>query len=214
MKILHSLLLSGLSIAAVPALAADPAVPAPFAAPASSQPKIARGLLLTHEGRVFMAPCRDRSYVNVDDVSEGGAVLSALRDFGFAPGRDLYVELMAVQEGGVLRASAINFAHTTARCLGEAANEEDWRALGLKAEWAAAAGAGALLVERTDAPELRTTYDAVKEEQGSRRIEAEGVALSFTPGLCRVADGNTLTGWRATLTLAGGGALEGCGWER
>ena len=66
----------------------------------------------------------------------------------------------------------------------------------------------------TDAPELRTSYDVVKEDQGVRRIEAEGVALSFTPGLCRTADGKMLTGWRATLVPAGGGALEGCGWER
>ena len=39
-------------------------------------------------------------------------------------------------------------------------------------------------------------------------------ALSFTPGLCRTADGKMLTGWRATLVPAGDGALEGCGWER
>lgn len=218
MKILLSALVAGLSMAALPALAAElapiaPMVPttsvvpttpmAQISAAAPAQPKIARGLLLLHEGRVFMAPCRDRSYVNVEDVSEGGAVLAALRDFGLAPGYNLYVELMGVQEGGLLRVSGLNFAHATARCLGEAENEEDWRALGLQAEWAAAAGAGALRVERADASELRTTYDAVKDDKGTRSIEAEGVALSFTPGLCRTADGKMLTGWRATLVPAG-----------
>ena len=221
MKILLSALVAGLSMAALPALAADlaPMVPtAPMAqlpaAAAPAQPKIARGLLLLHEGRVFMAPCRDRSYVNVEDVSEGGAVFAALRDFGLTPGNSLYVELMGVQEGGLLRVSGLNFANTTARCLGEAENEEDWRAFGLKADWAAAAGAGALRIERADAAELRTTYEAVKEDQGARRIEAAGVVLRFTPGLCRTADGKTLTGWQATLVPAAGSALEGCGWER
>ena len=233
MKILLSALVAGLSMAALPTLAAELAPIAPMvpttsmvptpptpplaqlpAAAAPAQPRIARGLLLLHEGRVFMAPCRDRSYVNVEDVSEAGAVLAALRDFGLAPGNNLYVELIGVQEGGLLRVSGLNFAHAGARCLGEAENEEDWRALGLQAEWAAAAGAGALRVERVDAPELRTTYDAVKDDKGTRSIEAEGVALSFTPGLCRTADGKMLTGWRATLVPAGGGALEGCGWER
>ena len=42
----------------------------------------------------------------------------------------------------------------------------------------------------------------------------EGVALSFTPGLCRTGDGKMLTGWRAALVPAAGSALEGCGWER
>ena len=152
MKILLSALVAGLSMAALPALAAELAPIAPMvpttsmvptpptpplaqlpAAAAPAQPKIARGLLLLHEGRVFMAPCRDRSYVNVEDVSEAGAVLAALRDFGLAPGNNLYVELIGVQEGGLLRVSGLNFAHATARCLGEAANEEDWRALGLQA---------------------------------------------------------------------------------
>nr|HRM68318.1 hypothetical protein [Thauera phenylacetica] len=170
MKILLSALVAGLSMAALPALAAELAPIAPMvpttsvvpttpmaqlpAAAAPAQPRIARGLLLLHEGRVFMAPCRDRSYVNVEDVSEGGTVLAALRDFGLAPGNNLYVELMGVQEGGLLRVSGLNFAHAGARCLGEAENEEDWRALGLQAEWAAAAGAGALRVERSTSAEL------------------------------------------------------------
>jgi hypothetical protein len=154
MKILLSALVAGLSMAALPALAAELAPIAPMvpttsvvpttpmaqlpAAAAPAQPKIARGLLLLHEGRVFMAPCRDRSYVNVEDVSEGGAVLAALRDFGLAPGKQP-LRRADGRAGGrqLLRVSGLNFAHATARCLGEAENEEDWRALGLQAEWAA-----------------------------------------------------------------------------
>jgi uncharacterized membrane protein len=210
MSVFLTILAAGLLAAVTPAMASDGA-PAP-AAP--EQPKIARGLLLLHEGRVFMAPCRDRNYLNVEDVSDGGAVLSALKDFGLASGRNLYVELLAVQEGGMLRVSSLNFAHTTARCLGETSNEEDWRALGLRSEWAAAAGAGVLLVERVDAPELRTAYAGVKNDGVQHRIEAKEVTLSFTPGLCRLADGNTITGWHAMLTPGAGAVLEGCGWER
>lgn len=218
MRVLVSALAAALAAAAPMSMAQPPASPAAgvpdAAAAAAAQPRIARGLLLLHEGRVFMAPCRDRSYLNVEDVSEGGSVLAALKAFGFAAGRNLYVELLAVQEGGLLRVSGLNFAHTTARCLGETANEEDWRAVGVDARWAAAAGGGALRVEREGAPELRVNYDAVASAGGQHRIEAPGVTLSFAPGLCRVADGTLLAGWRATLTPADGEALEGCAWER
>ena len=201
---------------AQPALAKQDAASSALDAQAAqaTQPKLAKGLILIHEGRVFLSPCRDRSYFNVDDVSEGGATLAALKDFGLAPGRNLYVELLAIERGGLLEVSGINFAHTTARCLGARANEEVWHAVGLNSEWEVAAGGSALLLERRDQPALSVTYDAVKSEYGQHRIEAPGVALALKPGMCRLADGSTLTGWRATLTLDGGEVRDGCAWER
>ena len=65
-----------------------------------------------------------------------------------------------------------------------------------------------------DQPALSVTYDAVKSEYGQHRIEAPGVALAMKPGMCRLADGSTLTGWRATLALDGGEVRDGCAWER
>ena len=41
-----------------------------------------------------------------------------------------------------------------------------------------------------------------------------GDALALKPGMCRLADGSPLTGWRATLTLDGGEVRDGCAWER
>lgn len=176
--------------------------------------KIARGLLLENEGRVFFAPCRDRSYLNVVDDSPGGEVLRALHDFGLAPGSNLYVELLAVQEGGQLRAEAINFARTSARCLGEVNNDEQWRVLGLEGQWAAVAGAGVLLLEQSGRAEIRTSYREIEGAVDEFRIAAELAVLSLRRGLCRLNDGSTLSGWQAQLKTAAGGQLEGCGWER
>lgn len=209
-------LAAGLITVVPPAQAQQEGAPLPPAAQTAEavQPKLAKGLILIHEGRIFLSPCRDRSYFNVDDVSEGGGTFAALKDFGLAPGRNLYVELLAIERGGLLEVSGINFAHTTARCLGASANEEVWHAVGLNSEWEAVAGGGALLVERRDQPALRVTYDAAKSEYGQHRIEAPGVALAIKPGVCRLADGSTLTGWRATLTLDDGEVRDGCAWER
>jgi uncharacterized membrane protein len=194
-------------------LAQDSAVPAAVAT-AAGEAKIARGLLLENEGRVFFAPCRDRSYLNVSDGSPDGEVLRALHDFGLAPGSNLYVELLAVQEGGRLRVQALNFARTSARCLGEVNNDEQWRALGLEGQWAAVAGAGVLLLEQSGRTELRTAYRAIEEGKDEFSIPAELAVLHLRRGLCRLKDGSTLSGWQAELKTAAGERLEGCGWER
>ncbi len=217
MKFIFFALATGLVSVAPPVLGQQldlntPAAEMPQTEPV--QPKLAKGLLLMHEGRAFFSPCRDRSYLKIEDVSANGAVLSALQEFGLGSGRNLYVELVAVEQGGLLEVSAINFAHTTARCLGSASNKEQWRAVGLDADWEAAAGVGSLRVEQRDRPELRTSYGALKSEGGQHLIEATGAVLAIAPGMCRIADGTTLTGWRATLNLDGGEVLEGCAWER
>ena len=182
--------------------------------PAAAEAKIARGLMLEHEGRHFLAPCRHRSYLNVEDVSDGGKVLAALKEFGLAPGRGLYVELLAVERGGSLQVSGINFVHTAARCLSEIGDEAGWRAVGLQSAWEAVAGAGRFRVERIGKPVLQFEYGAIEHEGERYRIAAPGASLSLAQGLCRLADGSALTGWQATLVLEEGDTLQGCAWER
>ncbi len=208
----------GMIAAAAPVLAQhdqhpQPPEPQP-ALERPAEPKIGKGLVLMHEGRFFMTPCRDRSFVNLDDVSEGEAVFGALKDFGLAPGSNLYVEFYGVERGGLLEVSGINFARTRARCLGEVENEEAWRAVGLQSEWEAVAAGGTLSVARAGAPEERVLYGAIVSDGATHRIAGAGTALEVTPGICRLADGGTMTGWKAVLTLKGGETLQGCAWER
>jgi putative lipoprotein len=211
----------GLSLAAASfASAAQQFLPSPPIPPvfegqqAPSEPKISKGLVLTHEGRFFMTPCRDRSYLNLEDVSAGQAVIGALKDFGLAPGRNLYAELLAVQRGGLLEVSGINFVHTTARCLGETENAEVWRAVGLQSDWEAVAGGGTLLIHRASEPETRVLYSEVEREGERHRIGGTGATLEVAPGVCRIENGSTMTGWKASLRLKGGETLHGCAWER
>ena len=178
------------------------------------EPKIGKGLMLAHEGRYFMSPCRDRSYLNVEDVSTEQAVIGALKDFGLAPGRNLYVELLAVQRGGLLEVSGINFVHTTARCLGDTEHAEIWRAVGLQSDWEAVAGGGTLLIHRAGEPESRVLYGEAERDGERHRIGGAGTALEVEPGICRLEDGSTMTGWKASLRLRTGETLQGCAWER
>lgn len=205
--------------AALPALAQQAPAPQqplmpPVEAAQPAEPKIGKGLVLMHEGRFFMTPCRDRSFFNLDDVSEGEAVFGALKEFGLAPGNNLYVEFYGVERGGLLEVSGINFARTRARCLGEVENDEAWRAVGLQSEWEAVAAGGTLSVTRVGAPEERVLYSAIVSDGAMHRIAGAGTSLEVTPGICRLADGSTMTGWKAVLKLKDGAPLQGCAWER
>jgi putative lipoprotein len=211
----------GLTLAAASfAAAAQQFLPSPPIPPvlegqqAPAEPKISKGLMLTHEGRFFMTPCRDRSYLNVEDVSADQAVLGALKAFGLAPGRNLYVELLAVQRGGLLEVSGVNFVRTTARCLGETENAEVWRAVGLQSDWEAVAGGGTLLIQGVGDAEIRAMYSAIEHDGERQRIAGAGATLEVEPGICTLADASTMTGWKASLRLRGGEVLQGCAWER
>jgi putative lipoprotein len=206
------------ALAATLPVLAQQAATAPVSIPGEQQtpggPGIAKGLLLVHEGRVFMAPCRDRSYLNVDDASVGRAVLGALKDFGLAPGRNLYAELLAVQRGGSLEVSGINFVHITARCMRESKDTGEWRAVGLQADWEAMAGGGTLRIERIGEAEAYAIDGEIERDGETVRIAGAGTTLTVAPGICRLADGSTMAGWKASLLLANGEVLQGCAWER
>ena len=94
------------------------------AKPADNTPKLASGLLMKQGDKLIFAPCRDRSYSTVDDISPERSVTKALDSVGLAAGKKLYVELMAVLEGGMVRASGLNLARTEGRCQQQGGNEE------------------------------------------------------------------------------------------
>ena len=72
------------------------------AKPADNTPKLASGLLMKQGDKLIFAPCRDRSYSMVDDISPERSVTKALDSVGLAAGKKLYVELMAVLDGGMV----------------------------------------------------------------------------------------------------------------
>src|SRR5512144_443969 len=84
--------------------------------PIDNTPKLAYGQMMKSGDKIVFAPCRDRSYVMFEDVSPDGAVTKALDSVGLAAGKKLYVELLAVVEGGAIKASALNQARTEGRC--------------------------------------------------------------------------------------------------
>ena len=97
MKILSSTIALFATLAALGAHAAD-------AKPQDTTPKLAYGLLMKQGDKVVFTPCRDRSYAMFEDVSADRAVTAALDSVGLATGKKLYVELMAVVDGGMIRA--------------------------------------------------------------------------------------------------------------
>ena len=108
--------------------------------PADNTPKLASGLLMKQGDKLVFAPCRDRSYAMVEDISPERVVTRALNSVGLEAGKKLYVELMAVIEGGMIKASGLNLARTEGRCQQPGGNEESWRAAGNEPGWLLAVG--------------------------------------------------------------------------
>ena len=121
--------------------------------PADKTPKMASGLLMKQGDKLVFAPCRDRSYAMVDDISPERMVTQALDSVGLAAGKKLYVELMAVLDGGMLRASGLNLARTEGRCQQPGGNEESWRASGNEPGWLLAVGPEVVVLKRLGQPD-------------------------------------------------------------
>ena len=77
MKIRHSII-------ALLAVVCASGLQAQDSKPADSTPKLATGLLMKQGDKLVFAPCRDRSYAMVDDVSPGRAVPPASRIIGLS----------------------------------------------------------------------------------------------------------------------------------
>lgn len=202
------------------AQAEEAAPPQPAAAEkAPSGPKLARGLLMKQGGKLVLAPCRDRSYAFVEDVSAGQAVTGALRRLGLDEGKKLYVELWTTIEGVILRADEVNFARTEGRCQPPATEQEAWQAAGQTPQpWNLSAGGGKLVVYRTAQPELKADYTSLVDNGNVVKVDlaesTKGMTLEFTRGLCYEPSGQAVFGWSASLQQPGGESLKGCAWQR
>lgn len=192
-------------------------VQAQEAKPVDTTPKLTYGQMLKQGGKQIFAPCRDRSYALVEDVSADGSVAKGLAMVGLEGGKKLYVELIGVTDGVTLKASALNLAHTEGRCQLPGGNEESWRAAGNEPGWLLAVGTEHVVLKRQGKPDVMLPSGPVKAEGGVASYEVsqgnQKLAIRFEQGLCRDTMADSVFGWRATVT-SNGQVLKGCAWQR
>ena len=197
-----SLLAIGQAIAEEPAKAPD------------NTPKIAAGLMMQQGGKLVMAPCRDRSYAIVEDVSDGQKVIETLNLIGLGEGKHLYAELIGVLDGGNLRASDVNMARVAGRCQQSGGGEENWRAAGNG--WSLVASATHLRLNRMGQPDLLLAAKTQGDDKAAQ-IDAEStgqkIGVRLKRELCRDQAANAVFGWAAQVTVDGK-LLQGCAWQR
>jgi len=185
--------------------------------PADKTPKIASGLLMKQGDKLVFAPCRDRSYSMVDDISPERTVTKALDSVGLAAGKKLYVELMAVVDGGMLRASGLNLARTEGRCQQQGGNEESWRASGNEPGWLLAVGPEVVVLKRLGQPDVNVPGTPIVRDGGvvrfESRTEASRLKARFENKVCNDTMADAVFGWTATVEI-NGQTLKGCAWQR
>ncbi|MBL8418584.1 MAG: hypothetical protein JNN31_10145 [Dechloromonas sp.] len=210
MKIRHSII-------ALLAVVFAGGVQAQDSKPADSTPKLATGLLMKQGDKLVFAPCRDRSYAMVDDISPGRALTAALDSVGLAAGKKLYVELFAVVDGGMVRASGLNVARSEGRCQQPGGNVESWRATGNEPGWLLAVGPEVVVLKRLGLPDVNVPGTTPTAENGAARFnahtEATRLAARFEPGVCHDTMADAVFGWTATVEV-NGQTLKGCAWQR
>jgi putative lipoprotein len=187
------------------------------AKPVDNTPKLAYGQMLKQGEKLVFSPCRDPSYAMMEDISPDRVVTRALNSVGLDAGKKLYVELMAVSEGGMIKASALNLARTEGRCQQPGGKEESWRAAGNEPGWLLAVGNEVVVIKRLGKPDLRLPFTPLKTEGGVTRLDAvaEGnrLAVTFEKQLCHDTMADSVFGWTATVNL-NGQTLKGCAWQR
>ena len=185
--------------------------------PGDSTPRLARGQMMKQGDKLIFSPCRDRSYVMLEDVSPDREVTRALDSVGLESGKKLYVELLAVVDGGMIRVSDLNQARTEGRCQQPGGKEESWRAAGNEPGWLLAAGDEAVALKRPGAADLRLPFKVSGNEGGATRIEATGegnhLAVAFEKRVCHDRMADSVFGWTATVNV-NGETLKGCAWQR
>jgi len=185
--------------------------------PADKTPKIASGLLMKQGDKLVFAPCRDRSYAMVDDISPERMVTRALDSVGLAAGRKLYVELMAVVDGGMVRASGLNLARAEGRCQQPGGNEESWRASGNEPGWLLAIGPEVVVLKRLGQPDVNVPGAPTVRDGGvvrfEARTEASRLKARFENMVCLDTMADAVFGWTATVEI-NGQTLKGCAWQR
>jgi len=187
------------------------------AKPVSTTPKVASGLLMKQGDKLVFAPCRDRSYAMVDDISPERMVTKALDSVGLAAGRKLYVELMAVVDGGMVRASGLNLARAEGRCQQPGGNEESWRASGNEPGWLLAIGPEVVVLKRLGQPDINVPGAPTVRDGGvvrfEARTEASRLKARFENKVCHDTMADAVFGWTATVDI-NGQTLKGCAWQR
>ena len=183
------------------------------AKPVDNAPKFAYGMMLKHGDKVVFSPCRDRSYSVMEDISPNHAVTTALDSVGLAAGKKLYAELLAVVDGGALKASALNMAQTDGRCQLPGTRDEAWRAAGNEPGWLLAAGGDSVILKRPGQPDVKVPYVPFKRDGGGASFASDQLSLRLDNTPCRDALANAVFGWTATVT-ANGQTLKGCAWQR
>ena len=185
--------------------------------PVDTTPKVASGLLMKQGDKLVFAPCRDRSYAMVDDISPERMVTKALDSVGLAAGRKLYVELMAVVDGGMVRASGLNLARAEGRCQQPGGNEESWRAIGNEPGWLLAIGPEVVVLKRLGLPDVNVPGAPTVRDGGvvrfEARTEASRLKASFENKVCHDTMADAVFGWTATVDI-NGQTLKGCAWQR
>lgn len=183
------------------------------AKPADNAPKFAYGMLLKHGDKVIFSPCRDRSYAVMEDVSPDHAVTTALNSVGLAAEKKLYAELLAVVEGGALKASALNMAETEGRCQLPGTREEAWRGAGNEPGWLLAAGGDSVILKRPGQADVKAPYAPFTRDGSRASFTSVQLSVRLDQTLCRDPLANAVFGWTATVT-ANGQTLKGCAWQR
>lgn len=171
----------------------------------------------------------------MEDVSPDRAVTKALNSVGLDAGKKLYVELIAVSEDGMIKASALNLARTEGRCQQPGGKEESWRAAGNEPGWLLAVGNEVVVIKRPGKPDLRLPFTPLKTDGGvtpqskspggtpqskypsvthfDASAEGNRLAVTFEKQLCHDTMVDSVFGWTATVNL-NGQTLKGCAWQR
>ena len=185
--------------------------------PVDTAPRLAYGQMMKQGDKLVFSPCRDRSYAMMEDVSPDREVTRALNSVGLESGKKLYVELVAVVDGGMIRASGLNQARTEGRCQQPGGKEESWRAAGNEPGWLLAVGNEVVALKRLGEADLRLPFTPPRSEGGVTRLEAAGegnrLAVVFDKRLCHDTMADSVFGWTATVNL-NGQTLKGCAWQR
>lgn len=211
MKLIVLLFAALLAGAVQAAPAAGPATDA--AAPKDPTPRLAYGFLMKHGDKLVFAPCRERSYALVEDVSADRQVTRGLDMVGVADGRKYYVELLAVVDGNSLRASELNLVHAEGRCQKPGGPDEAWLARGNEPAWALSAGGDTVTLQRQDGPSVSVPYRVFERQEAVARFRGDGpdgaLEVRFERQLCRDTMADAVFGWTATVR-AGAQTLKGC----
>jgi putative lipoprotein len=180
---------------------------------ADTKPKLAYGLMIQQGEKVVFSPCRDRSYTNVEDISTDRFVTKALNSVGLDTGKKVYAELVAVLEGGILKASGVNIVQTDGRCQMPGTAEETWRAAGNEPGWVLLAGGDQVVLKQPGKADVSAAYVPFKQEGKLATFDSGKLNVRLENTLCRDAVAKAVFGWTATVT-ANGQVLKGCAWAR